>query len=198
MRSDWQADELPLTAAYRPGAAAPDASLRRESGVGGVQRLPGWLPVALLKLDLFRADTYRTIDGSGDHAMSSRVLVAVTALGLALGAGMALPSIVSGAEDTQGCERVAASAHPGGLPDGARSVVMAVPVTGADDRVVMGAYWTGDHWSDRITYLVQGSQSSERLRAQDLESAPQGVRAAYRTAFECVQVAVTEETPNSP
>ena len=160
--------------------------------------MPGWLPVALLKLDLFRADTYRTIDGSGDHAMSSRVLVAVTALGLALGAGMALPSIVSGAEDTQGCERVAASAHPGGLPDGARSVVMAVPVTGADDRVVMGAYWTGDHWSDRITYVVQGSQSSERLRAQDLESAPQGVRAAYRTAFECVQVAVTEETPNSP
>ena len=75
---------------------------------------------------------------------------------------------------------------------------MAVPVTGADDRVVMGAHWTGDHWSDRITYVVQGSQSSERLRAQDLESAPQGVRAAYRTAFECVQVAVTEETPNSP
>ena len=174
------------------------APFRRESGVGGVQRLPGWLPVALLKLDLFRADIYRTIDGSGDHAMSSRVLVAVTALGLALGAGVALPSIVSGAEDTQGCERVAASAHPGGLPDGARSVVMAVRVTGADDRVVMGAYWTGDHWSDRITYVVQGSQSSERLRAQDLESAPQGVRAAYRTAFECVQVAVTEETPNSP
>ena len=74
---------------------------------------------------------------------------------------------------------------------------MAAPVSGADDRVVMVAYWTGDHWSDRITYLVQGSQSCERLRAQDQESAPQGVRAAYRTAFECVQAAVTEETPNS-
>jgi hypothetical protein len=49
--------------------------------------------------------------------MSSRVLVAVTALGVALGAGMALPSIVSGAEDTQGCERVAASAHPSGRGD---------------------------------------------------------------------------------
>ena len=153
--------------------------------------------VALLKLDLVRADTSGTIDGSGDHAMSSRVLVAVTALGVALVAGVALPSIVSGAEDTQGCEQVAAKAHPGWLPDGAQSVVMAVPVTGADDRVVMGAYWTGDHWSDRITYLVQGSQSSERLRAQDLESAAQGVRAAYRTAFECVQTAVTVETPTS-
>lgn len=130
--------------------------------------------------------------------MSSRVLVAVTALGVALGAGVALPSIVNGVEDTQGCERVAASVHPGGLPDGSRSVVVAVPVPGADDRVVMGAYWIGDHWSDRITYLVQGSQSSERLRAQDLEDSAQGVRVAYRTAFDCVQQAVTEETPSSP
>jgi hypothetical protein len=81
--------------------------------------------------------------------MSSRILATLAALGVAVGAGVALPSIVSGAEDTQGCER--ASAHPGGLPDGARSVVMAVPVSGTDDRVVMGAYWTGDHWSDRIT-----------------------------------------------
>ena len=130
--------------------------------------------------------------------MSSRILVTLAALGVAVGAGVALPSIVSGAEDTQGCERVAASAHPGGLPDVARSVVVAVPVTGADDRVIMGAYWTGDHWSDRITYVVQESQSSERLRARDLESADQGVRAAYRTAFDCVQQAVTEEMPNSP
>ena len=136
--------------------------------------------------------------GRGDHAMSSQILVTMAALGVAVGAGVALPSIVSGAEDAQGCERVAASAHPGGLPDGARSVVMAVPVSGTDDRVVMGAYWTGDHWSDRITYLVQASQSSERLRAQDLESAAPGVTAAYRTAFECVQTAVTDETPNSP
>ncbi len=51
----------------------------------------------------------------GGHEMTSRVLVAVTALGVALGAGVALPSIVRGAEDTQGCERVAASAHPGGF-----------------------------------------------------------------------------------
>lgn len=127
--------------------------------------------------------------------MSRRVVVAVTALGVALGAGMAVPSIVNGAEDTQGCERVAAGVHPGGLPDGARSVVVTVPIAGADDRVVMGAYWTGDHWSDRITYLVQGSQSSERLRAQDLEDSAPGVRAAYRTAFDCVQTAVTDETP---
>jgi hypothetical protein len=129
--------------------------------------------------------------------VGSRVLVTVASVCVAMGAGLALPSIVSGAEDPQSCERVAANVHPGGLPDDAQSVVVAVPVAGAEERVVMGAYWTGDHWSDRITYLVQGARSLQRVRAEDLEDLPPASLAAYRTAFECVQGAVTEETPAS-
>ena len=121
----------------------------------------------------------------------------LAAAGLALGASFVLPAVVSGA-DSQGCERVAKSVHPGGPPADARSVVMAVPVAGSDGRVVMGAYWDDDHWSDRITDLLDGPDSLQRLRARYPDGVSEETQAAYRAAFDCVQQAVTEETPASP
>lgn len=127
--------------------------------------------------------------------MGSRAWMALAAAGVALGTGLALPQVVSGAGSTS-CERVSREAHPGGLPAGVPAVVMAVPV-GTNARVVMGAYWADDHWSDRITYLIDGPDSLQRLRAKDLDYVTPEIQAAYRTAFDCVQQAVTEETPAS-
>lgn len=61
----------------------------------------------------------------------------------------------------------------------------------------MGAYWADDHWSDRITYLIDGQDSLQRLRAKDLDYVTPETKAAYRAVFDCVQQAVTEETPSS-
>lgn len=128
--------------------------------------------------------------------MGSRVWLGLGLAGAALAAGLAWPTAAS-EKGPMACERVSRASHPGGLPEGVPIVVMAAPVSGADARVVMGAYWAEDHWSDRVTYLVEEPDAPLRLRARDLDNVTVEVQGAYRAVFDCVQQAVTEVTPAS-
>lgn len=114
--------------------------------------------------------------------------------GMAVAGGAALNHQSQGTPSV--CQRVSRDAHPGGLPEGVPVVVEQVPSTVSGARVIMGAYWDQDHWSDRITYLVQDPDRAQRVRADDLYDLPAEARAAYRIAFDCVQHDVTEETPD--